>query len=189
MKLSSGSRSFLRYGYGDLLRDDRKWGVLHRIWPGTQRLLIWGDPLTAAAHSRAFSFCGSAGVEIMEPLGFKGRRGSGIAGDRCAYADAGLKPRWDWEKYVYSHRVWGRLLYNPDADADSWRRYLGKQFGAGAVAAEAALANASRILPIVTTAHGASAGNNTYWPEVYLNQSMVDAAHPGPYTDSPAPKV
>ncbi|HSW49724.1 MAG TPA: hypothetical protein VLH09_06085, partial [Bryobacteraceae bacterium] len=81
MQLSAGSRSFLRYGYGDLLREDRRWGVLHRIWPGTQRLLIWGDPLSAAAHSRAFSFCGSDGVEIMEPLSFKGRRGSGIAGD------------------------------------------------------------------------------------------------------------
>jgi hypothetical protein len=87
MKLSAGSRSFLRYGYGDLLREDRKWGVLHRIWPGTQRLLIWGDPLTAAAYSRAFSFCGSDGVEIMEPLSFKGRRGSGIAGGRCGYAE------------------------------------------------------------------------------------------------------
>ena len=91
MKLSAGSRSFLRYGYGDLLREDRRWGVLHRIWPGTQRLLIWGDPLTAAAYSRAFSFCGSDGVEIMEPLSFKGRRGSGIAGGRCAYADASLQ--------------------------------------------------------------------------------------------------
>jgi hypothetical protein len=189
MKLSSGSRSFLRYGYGDLLREDRKWGVLHRIWPGTQRLLIWGDPLTAAAYSRAFSFCGSDGVDIMEPLGFKGRRGSGHAGDRCAYADQSLKPRWDWEKYLYSHRIWGRLLYNPGAEAEVWRRYLGHQFGAGAPAAEAALANASRILPIVTTAHAPSAGNNTYWPEIYLNHSMLDAEHPGPYTDSPAPKV
>ena len=88
MKLSSGSRSFLRYGYGDLLQEDRRYGVLHRIWPGTQRLLLWGDPVTGAAHARAFSFCGSAGVEIMEPLSFKGRRGSGIAGDRCGYADA-----------------------------------------------------------------------------------------------------
>jgi hypothetical protein len=26
MKLSSGSRSFLRYGYGDLLREDRPAG-------------------------------------------------------------------------------------------------------------------------------------------------------------------
>ncbi len=189
MKFSAGSRSFLRYGYGDLLREDRPWGIIYRIWPGTQRLLLWADPLTAAAHARAFTFCGSNGVEIMEPLSFKGRRGSGIAGDRCAYADASLKPRWDWEKYVYSHRVWGRLLYNPDAEPEVWQRYLRKQFGPGAPGIETALSNASRILPIVTTAHGTSAGNNTYWPEVYLNQSIVDPDHPGPYSDTPAPKV
>jgi hypothetical protein len=189
MKLSSGSRSFLRYGYGDLLREDRQWGVIHRIWSGTQRLLQWADPVTAAAYSRAFSFCGSDGVEIMEPLSFKGRRGSGIAGDRCAYADASLRPRWDWEKYLYTYRVWGRLLYNPDAEPEVWQRYLRKQFGAGAPGIETALANASRILPIVTTAHDPSAANNSYWPEMYFNQSIVDPSHPGPYTDTPAPKV
>jgi hypothetical protein len=189
MKLSAGSRSFLRYGYGDLLREDRKWGVLHRIWPGTQRLLIWGDPLTAAAHSRAFSFCGSDGVEIMEPLSFKGRRGSGIAGGRCAYADKSLNPRWDWQKYAYCFRVWGRLLYNPGTDPDVWRRAMRQEFGPAGADLETALANSSRILPTVTTAHSPSAGNNTYWPEVYLNHSLIDAAHPGPYTDSPAPRV
>src|SRR5258708_1163730 len=189
MSLSSGSRSFLRYGYGDLLREDRKWGVLHRIWPGTQRLLTWGDPASAAAYSRAFSFCGSDGVEIMEPLSFKGRRGSGIAGGRCAYADAALTPRWDWQKYLYTYRVWGRLLYNPDAEPDVWGRYLAKKLGPAASSFEAALANASRILPIVTPAHGASAANNTYWPEMYTNQAVVDTAHPGPYSDSPSPRV
>ena len=189
MKLSAGSRSFLRYGYGDLLREDRKWGVLHRIWPGTQRLLLWGDPLTAAAHSRAFRFCGSDGVEIMEPLSFKGRRGSGIAGNRTAYADPSLAPRWDWEKYEYSHRIWGRLLYNPDAAPDVWRRYMTSHFGDAGPALASSLASASRILPTITTAHAPSAGNNTYWPEIYLNHSLVDAAHPGPYTDTPSPKV
>lgn len=189
MKFSAGSRSFLRYGYGDLLREDRPWGVLHRIWPGTQRLLLWGDPVTAAAHSRAFGFCGSDGVEIMEPLSFKGRRGSGIAGDRCAYADASLKPRWDWQKYEYGHRIWGRFLYNPEADPSNWRPYLTKQFGPGAPALENALANASRILPTITTAHGASAANNTYWPEIYTNQTMIDGDHPGPYRDTPVPRV
>jgi hypothetical protein len=189
MKFSAGSRSFLRYGYGDLLREDRQWSVIHRIWPGTQRLLLWGDPLTAAAHSRAFGFGGSDGVEIMEPLSFKGRRGSGIAGNRCAYADASLRPRWDWEKYVYSHRVWGRLLYNPDPEPEVWQRYLRKQFGLGAPGIEAALANASRILPMVTTSHGPSAANNSYWPEMYFNHSIVDPTHPAPYTDTPAPKV
>ena len=189
MKLSAGSRSFLRYGYGDLLREDRKWGVLHRIWPGTQRLLIWGDPLTAAAYSRAFSFCGSDGVEIMEPLSFKGRRGSGIAGGRCAYADKSLNPRWDWQKYTYSYRVWGRHLYNPETDPDVWRRAMRHDFGSAGPDFENALANSSRILPIITTAHAPSAGNNTYWPEIYLNHSLIDAAHPGPYTDSPIPRV
>ncbi len=189
MKLSAGSRSFLRYGYGDLLREDRKYGVLHRIWPGTQRLLIWGDPLTATAYSRAFSFCGSDGVEIMEPLSFKGRRGSGIAGGRCAYADKSLNPRWDWQKYSYTYRVWGRLLYNPGTDESVWQRAMRHEFGPGGEDLEAALASASRILPTVTTAHAPSAGNNTYWPELYLNHSLIDADHPGPYTDSPVPQV
>ena len=90
--MSSGSRSFTRYGYADLLREDRRYGILHRIWPGTQRLLLWGDPVTAAAYSRAFSFCGSSGVEIFEPLSFKGRRGSGlVGGNRTGYADASLQ--------------------------------------------------------------------------------------------------
>jgi hypothetical protein len=189
MKLSAGSRSFLRYGYGDLMREDRPWTVVHRIWPGTQRILLWGDPVTAAAYSRCFSFCGSNGVEICEPLSFKGRRGSAIAGGRCAYEDTTLKPRWDWQKYLYSYRVWGRLLYNPDAEPSTWQRILLSQFGAGSQDVESALANASRILPIVTTAHAPSAGNNTYWPELYWNQSFVDGEHPGPYGDSMAPKV
>ncbi len=189
LTLSAGSRSFLRYGYGDLLREDRKWKVVHRIWPGTQRLLIWGDPVTAAAYSRAFSFCGSNGVEIMEPLSFKGRRGSGHPGGRCAYADKSLKPHWDWQKYEYSYRVWGRLIFDPKTDADVWQRTTHHDFGPAAMALETALASSSRILPTITTAHAPSAGNNTYWPELYLNESLVDAAHPGPYTDSPRPHV
>jgi hypothetical protein len=189
MKLSAGSRSFIRYGYGDLFKEDRRYGVLHRVWPGTQRLLLSGDPEMSAAHSRAFGFCGSVGVELMEPLSFKGRRGSGIAGDRCGYLDSFLKPKWDWEKYLYSLRVFGRLAYNPDADPEVWRRYLRKQFGTGAEAVEIALANASRILPIVLTAHGVSAANNLYWPEMYTNLSIVDPNNKNPFFDTPSPKV
>jgi cyclophilin family peptidyl-prolyl cis-trans isomerase len=183
MALSTGSRSFTRYGYADLLREDRRYGVLHRIWPGTQRLLVWGDPAMAAGYSRAFSFCGSSGVEIFEPLSFKGRRGSGLPGDRCGYADPSLVPQHDFEKYEYSFRVWGRLLYNPAAAPETWRRGLANP------AAETALASASRILPIVTTAHGPSAANNTYWPEMYTNQPMVDPRNKNPYTDTPSPKT
>jgi hypothetical protein len=180
--LSSGSRSFTRYGYADLLRDGRDYGVLHRIWPGTQRLLLWGDPVFAAGYSRAFRFCGSSGVEIFEPLSFKGRRGSGV-GTRTGYADASIAPKWDWQKYEYGYRVWGRLLYNPDADPDGWRRSLRSP------AEAVALASASRILPIITTAHCPSAANNNYWPEMYTSQSIVDPNKKHQYSDMPAPKV
>jgi len=183
MALSAGERSFTRYGYGDLMREDRKYGVLHRIWPGTQRLLVWGDPVTAAAYSRAFTFCGSEGAEVMEPLSFKGRRGSGLAGNRTAYAEQSLAPRWDWQKYEYTYRVWGRHLYNPEADPDQCRRAMPSP------AAERALANASRILPIITTTHLPSAANNTYWPEIYTNQPMVDPRQNNPYTDTQTPKT
>ncbi len=189
MALSTGARSFTRYGYADLLRDDRKYGVIHRIWPGTQRLLLWGDPVMAAGYSRAFSFCGSQGVEIFEPLSFKGRRGSGLPGGRCGYADVALKPRWDWEKYRHSYRVWGRLLYDPEAAPDSYQRDFDQQFVTGAKSAAAALASASRILPVITTTHLPSAANNTYWPEMYTNQPIVDARKNKSYTDTPSPKV
>jgi hypothetical protein len=186
---SSGSRSYLRYGYGDLLAEGRRYGVLHRIWPGTQRLLLWGDPALAAGFGRASSFCGSAGVEIFEPLSFKGRKGSGLPGGRDAYAEAALKPAaGDFEKYSYSYRLWGRLLYNPDTEPEVWQRQLVRQNGRGAKAVEAALASASRILPLFTTAHLPSAANNNFWPEIYTNMPIVDANRKHPYGDTPSPK-
>jgi hypothetical protein len=76
---------------------------------------------------------------------------------------------------------------------------------------EAALASASRILPLITTAHHPSAANNRYWPEIYTNMpivtleslasagvSVVDAAgseladpeetRPQPYADTTRPR-
>jgi hypothetical protein len=186
---SSGSRSFLRYGYGDLYAEDRRYKIQHRIWPGTQRLLLWGDPEMAAGYGRVSSFCGSNGVEIYEPLFFKGRKGSGLPGGRNAYADAALKPARDFEKYDYAYRVWGRNFYNPDGDPDGWRRASARQFGRGAESAERALASAGRILPLITTAHCPSAANNNYWPEMYYNMPIVDARRRHPYSDTPSPKV
>ncbi|HEY3914454.1 MAG TPA: hypothetical protein VGN61_08215, partial [Verrucomicrobiae bacterium] len=185
---SSGSRSFLRYGYGDLLTENRRYGVLHRIWPGTQRALLWGDPEIAAAYGRVASFCGGNGVEICEPLSFKGRKGSGLPGGRDAYADTKLAPQFDFEKYDYTYRIWGRNLYNPATDADGWRRILRKDFGRDADRAEQALSSAGKILPLLTTAHCPSAANNLYWPEMYWNMQMTEATRRHPYSDTPNPK-
>jgi hypothetical protein len=175
--LSEGERRFMRYSYGDLFQEQRKFKVMFRIWPGTQRLLLWGDPEFAAAYSKAFQFCGATGVEWCEPLSFKGRKGGGLPGGRTGLADASLTPKYDFQKYEYSYKLWGRALYNPATvpQAES--------------PAEKALASASRILPLITSAHGPSAANNNYWPEMYYNMSIVDAKAKSPYSDSPQPRV
>jgi hypothetical protein len=188
MSLSNGSRSFMRYGYGDLLREDRRYSVLHRIWPGTQRLLLSGDPLLAAAFGRSSSFSGSSGVEWMEPLSFKGRKGSGLAGGRDSYAGVTEFNVRDWLKYEYTYRTWGRGIYNPSSTPDARKRYTRRALGSAADAAEAALNLSTRILPTVTTAHLPSAANANYWPEIYTNQSIAIANARDPYSDTPSPK-
>jgi hypothetical protein len=127
-------------------------------------------------------------VELCEPLFFKGRQGTGRPGGRCGYADASLNPAGgDWRKYEYTYRVWGRLLYNPKADPEQWRRYLRSTFGPAASHAETALAHASRVLPLLTTAHQPSASNLEYWVEVPPNMPMADGGRV-PYNDTPSPK-
>ena len=183
MTLSEGARVFTRYGYADLMRDDRRYTVRHRVFSGTQRVLLSGDAAWSAAYSRAYQFCSSTGADLMEPLTCRGRRGSGGPGNRLGYAEAPLATTWDWQKYAYWYRLNGRLMYDPGTNWDVWRRQMRP------LALEQALAYASRILPIVTTAHMPSAACDAYWPEMYWNQPMVTVARQNPYTDTPTPRT
>jgi hypothetical protein len=124
----------------------------------------------------------------MEPLTFKGREGSGQPGGRCAYDDATLDPKYDWQKFELYYRVWGRRLYDPDADPEAWRRWMRAYFGAGATPMETAVAQASRMLPLVTSAHLPSASNHSFWPEINTNMPIVIGSEPSPYSDTPEPK-
>ena len=174
MALSTGSRSFTRYGYADLMRDDRRFDVLWRFWPGTQRLLLWADPL----------FRRSVCEDVSNSADRKASRSWSrfpSKGGAARASLAGVAP------------MWMRL---------SVRVGIGKSTsiltvsGAGncitrmrrSRSRRASLAAASRILPVVTTAHMPSAANNNYWPEIYTNQSLVEPVKIE-YTDSPSPKV
>jgi hypothetical protein len=184
------TRVYTRYGYGDFLPENKDWEVLHRIWPGTQRFLLTGDPALSAGYGEIFSYCGSQGVERLDPLTFKGRRGSGYPGGRCAYADKSLEPKWDFQKYLYTYRLWGRLVYNPDSDPDVWQRFLRQKFGKAADPIETAIAHSSRVLPLITTAHGPSADCKVYWPEIYNNQPIVKVDPDyKPYRDTDKPEL
>lgn len=178
--LSTGSRRFTRQSYGDYLPPKRDWGVMFRIWPGTQRVLSWGDPAFAAAYGRSMSFCDADGFEWMEPMTFKGRQGTGIAGGRSGLIDPTLASLPEWQRHEYAFRLLGRLSYSPDAGPESWQRYLKARLGPAASAVERAMAAASRILPLVTETHGPSIANNCYWPEVYTNISGIGTFTPRP---------
>ena len=187
--VSGGARLFTRYGYADFLAAGAPYKLWFRLWPGTQRHLLSCDPETAAAYGRAAHFCGVAGLDICEPLMFKGREGSGSPGGRCAYADATLNPDKDWKKFALFYRVWGRKLYDPDADPEVWQRAMRAEFGRGAEPVEAALANASRMLALLTSAHLPSASNHAFWPEMYTNMPMIPGTEKPPYGDTPDPRV
>jgi hypothetical protein len=185
--LSEGSLLFTRYGYADFYKQGARYKLWYRPWPGTQRHLLSADPEMAAGYGRTAHFCGAAGLDLMEPLTFKGREGTGQPGGRCAYADASLNPAADWEKFAYYYRIWGRKLYDPDADPETWRRPLRDEFGPGAIPVETALANASRILPLLTSAHLAGVANQSFWPELYSNMPIVIGSEPPPSRDTPTP--
>ncbi|MDQ0253321.1 hypothetical protein J2S74_000693 [Evansella vedderi] len=175
MIITTTSRRFTRYGYADFLKEDRNYEMFFRIWPGTQRVLLWGDPEIAAGYGRAGSFCGSKGIELMEPLSFKSRKTSETPSGRDPYIDPALRLGInDWKKYRYSYRLWGRLLYNPDANQETWQRYLRNEFAKAAEASENSLKYASKILPLITLAHMPSVANNHYWPEIYSNIFIID---------------
>ena len=179
---SEGSRKFLRYSYGDLLKENRKYNILFRIWPGTQRILLWADHELASGYGNLSTFCNSHGTELCEPLSFKGRMGTGNKGGRYNYKDPKLRTKYDWEKYIYNYRMWGRLNYNPNTKKENYLRYLYFYFGSSGKDISNALANASRVLPFITLVHGVSASNNSYWPEIYENMSIVHKAPWLPYS-------
>ncbi len=186
--VSSGERNFTRYGYGDFYRKDSNIDVLYRVWPGTQRHLLWGDSALASGYGRAANFCGAAGMELCEPLTFKGREGSGHPGGRNSYLDSSLANiNRDTNKFSITYLLWGRYLYNPDTAPEVHHRFFRQAFGSSGPALEAALASSSRILPLITTAWLPSASNHSFWPELYSPISILPPTGKPLYSDSPAP--
>jgi len=186
--VSNGERNFTRYGYGDFYGQRGDIDVLYRVWPGTQRHLVWGDPALASGYGRAAHFCGAAGMELCEPLTFKGREGSGHPGGRDSYADASLAGiHRDTDKFAITYLLWGRHLYNPDTSPEVCRRLFRQAFASSGSALETALSSSSRILPLITTAWLPSASNHSFWPELYSPISILPPTGAPLYTDSPTP--
>src|SRR5439155_22523228 len=78
-----------------------------------------------------------------------------------------------------------------DSDPETSRRSLRPTFGPLAASAETALASASRILPLVTSAHHPFFFNDTATTEIYTDIGIVggvDGSVETHYYDAPTPK-
>lgn len=180
--ITRNERRFTRYGYGDFLRQDRDFDLLFRVWPGTQRFLLWADPQIFAGYGRLSVLGGALGAELCEPLTFRGRKDTGREGTRDLYVDPDLALGGsDWRKYAYEYRLWGRLMFDPDAGRETWLRYLRAVFGDAAEEVESALSAAGKVLPLVTVAQTLSASNNFFWPEVPTDLPIARGARSATY--------
>ncbi len=137
--------------------------------------------MLAAGYGRLGTIGGALGIELCEPLFFKGRKGTGSVDGRDPYDDPELRlGGQNWRKYRYTYRFWGRLLYNPDADPESLAAAAARRVRRrGACRSRSALASASRVFPLMTVVHGLGASNNGYWPEMYTDMPIVEGPHTG----------
>jgi len=92
----------------------RRYEIVHRVWPGTSGTAL-GDPVFAAAYSRAFSFCGSQGCEIFDRSPSKDAKARDCRRPRWLCRPVLAAGRGDFAKYAFTYRIWGRLLFNPAA--------------------------------------------------------------------------
>ena len=118
MSLSTGSRNHMRYSYGDLLREDRRYGgPPPRLARHAAPAALGRSAPTRPGWAARFSAHGADGVEYMEPCRSRAARARACAGGRDAYRGRCrcAPARADWRKYEYTYRLWGRLAYAPEA--------------------------------------------------------------------------
>jgi hypothetical protein len=90
--------------------------------------------------------------------------------------------RFEDERYWMWYLTFGRLSYNPEAGPELWMRELKARFGAAAAAdAEFCYLSASRILPLITTAHFPEHPSMHYWPELYTGAALFAKNSYEPY--------
>jgi hypothetical protein len=142
-----------RHGYADLLRYPQRYQMNWRLWNGgTARVLLWGDPEYVRRYSASTALYDSPNWDVNEPLATKMEAQPPDAAPFALMPEKYRSYDYEFERYWYFYRLWGRLGYDPDTPAEVWQRELARRFGAAAPHVEAGLARASRVLPMVVAA-------------------------------------
>ncbi len=140
--------SYRRHSYGDMLSYNEHYKVFYRIWGGTTRILLWGDPEYAKRFAASTHIHDGAGFGVNEPLTTKMHKQPhdakpfGLLKPKYRYYD------YEFERYWHFYQVFGRTGYNPATPSDVWDEEFIQHFGANiGPIVENALHKASWVLP------------------------------------------
>lgn len=164
---SDKERSYRRYGYWDLLQQNRPYDVAYRMWTlGSTKLLLWGSLDYARQFARSSAFGGSLGFEVCAPLSQKGF-GNWKGGPWRIMAKPELEYyRWEFERYWAYYLSFGLAGYAAVPQQPILAAEFQHRFGAAATHVRAAYEAASWVIPFVTSVRAVAASNFGYWPEM-----------------------
>jgi hypothetical protein len=140
--------SYRRHGYADMLNYEEKYQVYYRIWGGTTRVLLWGDPEYAKRFAASTLIHDGAGFGVNEPLTTKMHK---RPHDEQPFSLLNPEYRYyeyEFERYWHFYQVFGRTGYNPETPSEVWDEEFIQRFGAKTgPLVESALHKASWVLP------------------------------------------
>ena len=160
-------RSYRRYGYWDLLYQDRPYSVMYRLWSfGSQKILLWGNLDYTRRFAEATHLGDAVGFETFAPLSQKGF-GNWTGGNWRIFADRELEYyRWEFERYWAYYLTFGLATYSPTPAQPVLDGEFRARFGETAAAMRAAYDAAGWIIPFLTAVRNGSSSNFHYWPEM-----------------------
>jgi hypothetical protein len=107
-----------RHGYADLLRYPQRYDMQWQLWTGgATRVLLWGDADYARRFAESTHIYDGGGFEVNEMLATKmashphDMKPFELLRPQYRYYD------WEFERYWHFFQVFGRLGYNPRANA------------------------------------------------------------------------
>ena len=159
-------RSNHSYGFGQTVRNKRDYSIIYQLWTsGSQRLLVWGDPSYASNFSRSVNMYRGDAFEIFMPLTNKG---FGTKGKDWSIYKEGIARdyQFEHEKYWFFYQCFGRMGYNPNTDEKIFLREFKKRFGLQYRLIFKLYCIASKILPLIGSAHFPSEAMWNYWYEM-----------------------
>ena len=160
-------REYRRYGYWDLLPQDRPYKVLYRLWFGSQKILLWGDLGYVDRFAESCELGGGLGFEVCAPLSEKGFH-NWPGGNWHVIANRDLEHyQWEFQRYWGFYLAFGLGGYCRDVTQPIFEAEFARRFGeTAAPEIRRAYEAASGVLPLVTAFHGPSSNDLVYWPEM-----------------------